>query len=237
MRLLLHTIAAILLCGVAWPQGGPEGQVGVSNELDSSIRTAILRGQKYKNELDFFDHEIGRNTITKRNMVTATKQTYALNDFDRIAYAAAYGNGHLEPLTVDAARLMIIDSVLVVVKISAWGSAGISKEIRRAKDSIVVVTGEGKQITPLKHNMWVGSVSDGLPIYQATTISTGNSSLVVWNRTGAAFAHGTIYLSSLFSAKDVRELKGPALAVFHLGETKRLSTVSVNWLLGEAERR
>jgi hypothetical protein len=236
MTLPLHAIAAVLLCGAAWTQSVPESQTGVSNELDSLIRAAISRGQKYKNELDFFDHEIARNTITKRNMVTATKQTYALNDFDRIAYAAAYGNGHLKPLTLENARLMIIDSVLVVVKISAWGSVGIAETIRRAKDSIVVVTGDGKRIPPSAHTMWVGSVSDGLPIYQATAISSGNSSLIIWNMTGAAFAHGTIYLSSLFLAKDVRDLKRPALAVFRLGDTKRLSAVSLDWLLGESEK-
>jgi len=212
---------------------GIPGRTQTTDPGDSgpAIRAAMARGMKFKNEVEFFDEEITKNMITKRNMVTATKQIYVLNDWDRIAYAAAYGNGHLLPLTEDVARTMLIDSILVVVKVSAWGSAGIAKEIKNARNSIVVVTAGDKRVVPSKHTMRVGSLTSGLPIYQATTMGNGNSSLTVVNNTGDAFAHGTIYLSSLFSRKELNDLSDPALSVFRMGDTKRLASVSTNWLL------
>lgn len=210
-----YIVAMLLLCPLIARAGLTEEQV----------QKAIAFGAAYKNEGIFFEQVVGKGKLTKRNMITATKDVYVLDDSLRISYAAAYGNARLAPLSLERAKSMAVDGVQVMMKISAWG-AGIAKEAANDRSSILVLTSKEGRIVPETHAFWIGSSTAGLPIYQVTTVGP----VMSVNPIGSAFAHADIFLSSFFLINKLSENGKYTLAVFRLGDTKPVAPIDLSRL-------
>lgn len=162
------------------------------------IKSAVDRGLACRNESEYFRQFIEPQKLKKQGFFRATKEAFVLNDAERISYAVAYRNARLEEVTDDVVRRIPQGIVQIVLKISAWGNQGIANTIRAARDSVLVLRIRDQLVRPSQRSMWVGDFSSGLPIYQSTSISDGPNSLTVVNPVGAAFAHGNVFISSIF---------------------------------------
>ena len=224
-------IAAFLVSTLSQSNPSPADLLQVSKGQDELVRKAIRLGETFKSEKEFWASQIEPRAKTKRNMIQATKEVYSLMDLDRISFAAAYAKARHRALSENEAKSMLIDAVQVVLKITAWGAQGVAIEARKARESTILVTSGDDRLATSQQAQWIGSITEGLPIYQLSGVSGGAGTIVVWNNIGQSFAHGTVFLSCIVPAEQVRTRNQLDVSIFRDSKKNKIASVDAAWLL------